>query len=98
RELWKARRISGFEAVPSAGSEYQSFRTRSYSAWLNASVASRSRAEAGGAIGVPAFEGDRLATIVPTVNRRVSCSSAVMAPRQVLSKGSDRRSLTMLKG
>ena len=49
--------MSGFDAVVSGGSDYQSFSTWSYSAWLNASVASRSRAEPVDDLGVPCFRG-----------------------------------------
>ena len=46
--------MSGFDVVASGGSDCQSFRTWSYSAWLNASVASRSMAESVDDVGVRA--------------------------------------------
>src|SRR5207344_1198381 len=89
--------MSGCDAVDSGGSDCQSFSTRSYSAWLNASVASRSMAELVDDVGVRASVGGRLTTIVPRVSSGSIRRWAVIVQRRALCKGSDRQSFTMLR-
>jgi hypothetical protein len=79
RELWKARRMRGFDAVDSGGIEYQIFKTWSYSARLNDSVASRSRVELVGAVGALASAEGRSMIITPRVSSRSNCRVAVVA-------------------
>src|SRR5262245_14110636 len=89
--------MSGFESAISGGSDCQSFRTWLYSARLNASVASRSRAEPVDVVGVPASAGGRLMIIVQIVSNKSIWRCEMTVQRLLLLKNSDRRSFTMSK-
>ena len=78
--------MSGLDAVVSGRIEYQSCKTWSYSARLNAAVASCSRAEPVGAVGAAAIAGGRLTAIVPRVSSRRSNRRVVVSRRALSNK------------